>query len=238
MCELLCMTDIDCLLSAESSSHLPTNYICSYSVGCAGLGVADPQFSAPSELSYQDQADDRIDEEDISSIDPALLQAVLADPILLQAVDPHVLQAVLVQAATANLQLELDTARQSSTAPPPTIHTTSTTPHPVKHTSTLPPPSPAPLDVQDIHFPDPQPATSEHIQVSLPQIDIVQDRFQTRFGPEQINRLIVPPLVPHPTPADCHVASCDPGLAYNPLTRSCEWPDTLLDTGCNPEGLH
>ena len=27
MCELLCMTDIDCLLSAESSSHLPTNLI-------------------------------------------------------------------------------------------------------------------------------------------------------------------------------------------------------------------
>ena len=28
---------------------------------------------------------------------------------------------------------------------------------------------------------------------------------------------------------------CDPGLAYNTLSRSCEWPDTLLDAGCNPE---
>lgn len=29
---------------------------------------------------------------------------------------------------------------------------------------------------------------------------------------------------------------CDPGLAYSPLTGSCEWPDTLIETGCNPEG--
>ena len=58
--------------------------------------------------TFQDRAQDRIDEDDISSLDPALLQAVLADPILLKAVDPHVLQAVLVQAATANLALELN----------------------------------------------------------------------------------------------------------------------------------
>ena len=37
------------------------------------------------------------------SLDPGLLQAVLADPVLLQAVDPAVLQAVLVTAAAANL---------------------------------------------------------------------------------------------------------------------------------------
>ena len=37
------------------------------------------------------------------SLDPGLLQAVLADPVLLQAVDPRVLQAVLVTAAAANL---------------------------------------------------------------------------------------------------------------------------------------
>ena len=82
--------------------------------GCGCLGVGDPQFSSPSlEYSHHPaQAEARIDEaEDISSLDPALLQAVLADPVLLQAVDPHVLQAVLVQAATANLQLELDTSR-------------------------------------------------------------------------------------------------------------------------------
>ena len=29
---------------------------------------------------------------------------------------------------------------------------------------------------------------------------------------------------------------CDPGLAFSPLTGSCEWPDTLIETGCNPEG--
>ena len=28
---------------------------------------------------------------------------------------------------------------------------------------------------------------------------------------------------------------CDPGLAFSPLTGSCEWPDTLVETGCNPE---
>ena len=37
------------------------------------------------------------------TLDPGLLQAVLADPVLLQAVDPRVLQAVLVTAAAANL---------------------------------------------------------------------------------------------------------------------------------------
>ena len=82
--------------------------------GCEGLGLGDPQFSSPSlEYSHHDKAEDRIDDDDpdLASLDPALLQAVLADPVLLRAVDPHVLQAVLVQAATANLQLDLDTAR-------------------------------------------------------------------------------------------------------------------------------
>ena len=82
--------------------------------GCDGLGLGDPQFSSPSlEYRHYDKAEDRIDDEDpdLTSLDPALLQAVLADPVLLRAVDPHVLQAVLVQAATANLQLDLDTAR-------------------------------------------------------------------------------------------------------------------------------
>ena len=36
-------------------------------------------------------------------LDPGLLQAVLADPVLLQAVDPKVLQAVLVSAAAVNI---------------------------------------------------------------------------------------------------------------------------------------
>ena len=38
------------------------------------------------------------------NLDPGLLQAVLADPVLLQAVDPNVLQAVLVSAAAINLE--------------------------------------------------------------------------------------------------------------------------------------
>ena len=76
------------------------------------LGEADPQFSSPSrivifEYDYyseqfkQNEADDRMESEETSGIDPALLQAVLADPVLLQAVDPLVLQAVLVSAAAA-----------------------------------------------------------------------------------------------------------------------------------------
>ena len=84
------------------------------SEGCECLGLGDPQFSSPSlQFSHYDEAEDRIDDDTggLSSLDPALLQAVLADPVLLQAVDPHVLQAVLVQAATANLQLDLDTSR-------------------------------------------------------------------------------------------------------------------------------
>ena len=83
--------------------------------GCEGLGLGDPQFSSPSlEYSHYDEAEDRIDDgpDDLAGLDPALLQAVLADPVLLQAVDPHVLQAVLVQAATANLQLDLDKSRR------------------------------------------------------------------------------------------------------------------------------
>ena len=75
--------------------------------------MRDPQFSSPPSQRAQDRIDDDGDRLAPPSIDPALLQAVLADPVLLQAVDPHVLQAVLVQAATANLELELDTARTS-----------------------------------------------------------------------------------------------------------------------------
>ena len=50
-------------------------------------------------------------DQDTSALDPGLLQAVLADPILLQAVDPRVLQAVLVSAAQAT--------KVVSTLPPP-----------------------------------------------------------------------------------------------------------------------
>ena len=57
-----------------------------------------------------------------------------------------------------------------------------------------------------------------------------------------------PTTTPHPvtTSHTPHVADtcplvthlgepCDPGLAYNTLSRTCEWPDSLLEAGCNPE---
>lgn len=67
------------------------------------LAEADSQFSRSSHDRRMDQ--------DTSALDPGLLQAVLADPILLQAVDPRVLQAVLVSAAQAT--------KVVSTLPPP-----------------------------------------------------------------------------------------------------------------------
>ena len=100
------------------------------------LGEADPQFSSPSRIvRFQDEKDkddtfeqsvaqDRMDSGDTSGLDPALLQAVLADPVLLQAVDPRVLQAVLVSAAAANLAIP------SNPLPPP-LPPQVTTPVPV-----------------------------------------------------------------------------------------------------------
>lgn len=29
--------------------------------------------------------------------------------------------------------------------------------------------------------------------------------------------------------------ACDKGLAYDDRTHTCNWPDLLLDIGCNPE---
>ena len=235
-------------------------------LGCFSLGIGDPQFSSPSvyQFSSPDQASDRIDEDDITSIDPALLQAVLADPVLLQAVDPHVLQAVLVQAATANLQLELDSSSaQKKKLPsfPATPSPVNISIHPAQH-NTVP---------HQEHHQEPQHHPHDHHE----QLDIVlpqsTDQFQTRFGPEEIAQLNHhphpppqhPTQPPHPPPAppapaptappapaptapplylsDCSVIThlgeeCDPGLAYNSLTRTCEWPDTLLESGCNPEG--
>ena len=54
--------------------------------------------------------------------------------------------------------------------------------------------------------------------------------------------LVLPPVLPPgPQPGVCSLVTanglpCDPGLAFSPLTGSCEWPDTLIETGCNPEG--
>jgi len=53
---------------------------------------------------------------------------------------------------------------------------------------------------------------------------------------------ILPQSPPFPAapPGACSLVShnghpCDPGLAYSPATATCEWPDTLIDHGCNPE---
>merc|ERR1711892_846173 len=86
-------------------------YLTSCSTGMAlPLGESDPQFSSPRRtVIFEDEGGSdpykraAIDSRSESDIDPALLQAVLSDPILLQAVDPLVLQAVLVSAAAANL---------------------------------------------------------------------------------------------------------------------------------------
>ena len=61
-------------------------------------------------------AQDRIDED--SDLNPALLQAILSDPVLLQAVDPQVLQVVLVNAAAANLVIDNTSEKQSSKPTP------------------------------------------------------------------------------------------------------------------------
>ena len=54
-----------------------------------------------------------------------------------------------------------------------------------------------------------------------------------RFGHEDIRRLTQPQSTPHPP--TCTTSTCGPGLAINPLTGSCEWADTLIAKGCNPE---
>ena len=58
----------------------------------------------------------------------------------------------------------------------------------------------------------------------------------TRFSHEDVRRLTQPHSTPHP-PTDCERSQCGPGLAVNRVTGSCEWPDTLIAAGCNPELL-
>ena len=61
-------------------------------------------------------------------------------------------------------------------------------------------------------------------------------------GTKSKQELILPSVLPPgPQPGVCSLVTanglpCDPGLAFSPLTGSCEWPDTLIETGCNPEG--
>ena len=80
--------------------------------------------------------------------------------------------------------------------------------------------------------------------------DILQQFSKLQLGPDseqetgvQSERLEILPSVipPGPGAGVCSLVTangipCDPGLAFSPLTGSCEWPDTLIETGCNPEG--
>ena len=76
--------------------------------------------------------------------------------------------------------------------------------------------------------------------------DIVEELFQqlrSDPGTETLGKLELPPKAAPPI-APLGVCSlltangipCDPGLAYSPVTGSCEWPDNLIEHGCNPEG--
>ena len=64
----------------------------------------------------QTQAQDRIDENEEPSINLALLSAILSDPVLLQAIDPRVLQAVLVNAASSLTNTNI---QKKIASPPP-----------------------------------------------------------------------------------------------------------------------
>ena len=82
--------------------------------------------------------------------------------------------------------------------------------------------------------------------------DILQQFSKLQLGPGsapdketpvQSERLEILPSVipPGPGAGVCSLVTangipCDPGLAFSPLTGSCEWPDRLIETGCNPEG--
>ena len=78
--------------------HFPHSILCFFfTVYGESLAKADSQFSLSSHERRMDQ--------DNSALDPGLLQAVLADPVLLQAVDPRVLQAVLVSSCELAVRL-------------------------------------------------------------------------------------------------------------------------------------
>ena len=242
---------------------------------CHSLGEgAEWEYTAPAPARAQDRVDPGGPQ-----IDAALLRQVLEDPVLLQAVDPQVLQMVLVQAAAANL-LNIPNFL------PPT--TTSTTPRPR--------PPPPPLNLQPLlpqqslfHTTSSSvqnlPHSLQQIQVDLPNLDPATQRPPRRTPtapaspPQQIDEglrldtvslaqalrdhpdiaaelasrlqaepglaadlgLLDPVRAPTTPPAPhCPVTTpegslCGPGLAYSALTRACEWPDTLMEAGCNPE---
>ena len=246
-------------------------------------------------------AQDRMDP-GLPEIDAALLRQVLEDPALLAAVDPQVLQRVLVQAATANLLTlpgGLPSTTSTTTRPPPPPPRRD--PQPFNPQPLLPPRS---LVISSSNVEN-LPHRLDQIQVDLPNLEVEPElAFQTRpprrtasqpvaptqsleyrepqfsldsgslaqalrdhpdiatelarrlagepglaaelgLGPtvRQTTQLSLatpvrqttqaPPQCPERTPDG---SRCGPGLAYSHLSRACEWPDTLMDEGCNPEG--
>ena len=258
-----------------------------YSQGEGGAGDWDfhSQYQPP---AYQEQvqvAQDRVDQGP-PQIDAALLRQVLEDPVLLQAVDPNVLQMVLVQAATANL-LTI----------PAKLPSTTTTPSPPPPPP--PPPPPQPLNPKPLlphhtqtvssSIVEDLPHSLDQIQVDLPNLEPTNADGQLSLRPprrtpsapapaQQVANIgskldtasLAQALRDHPDIAaelavrlqmepdlaaelgllnplrgqpasSCpeHTpegAACSPGLAYSSITRACEWPDTLMENGCNPEG--
>ena len=271
-------------------------------------------------------AQDRMDP-GLPEIDAALLRQVLEDPALLAAVDPQVLQRVLVQAATANLlTLPGGLPSTTSTTPrPPSPPTRRRDPQPFNPQPLLPPGSLVisssnvgnlthRLDQIQVDLPNlevepelalqtrpprrtaSQPvAPSQSLEYREPQFSLdsgslaqalrdhpdiatelarrlagepglaaelglgptVRQTSQLGLGPpvrqttqlglatpvRQTTQLGLatpkrqttqpPPKCPEKTPDG---SECGPGLAYSHLSRACEWPDTLMDEGCNPEG--
>jgi hypothetical protein len=248
--------------------------------GEGGAGDWDfHQHYQPAQPQAPRRAQARVDHATVQ-IDAALLRQVLEDPVLLQAVDPAVLQQVLVQAATANLltlpkQLSSTT---STTAPPaaPLLNPQPLLPYEALTASTSTvdnlPLSLAQLQVELPNLepgppatrrpprrtppaPAPAQAIAEPQALRLDTISLAQAiRDHPDIAAELAARLqqepglaadlgLLPPVrapVTAPPPA-CPLATpggapCGPGLAYSHLTRACEWPDTLMEAGCNPEG--
>ena len=271
---------------------------------CQGEGGAgDWDFHSQYQPQAPPVAQDRVDPGG-PQIDAALLRQVLEDPVLLQAVDPNVLQMVLVQAATANLLTIPAKLPSTTTTPPPPP------PPPLNPKPLLPRQSP-PTSVSSSTV-DNLPHRLDQIQVDLPNLEPAEMSQQLSLRPPRrspsisapANQQVVagigsskldtaslaqalrdhpdiaaelavrlqmepdlaaelgllssltdrrptlarptlaPPSYPLPTlppPPSCpqitpEGATCSPGLAYSSISRACEWPDTLMENGCNPEG--
>ena len=260
-------------------------------LGEGGAGDWDFHGQYQQSPSYQQQAQapvaqDRVDP-GTPQIDAALLRQVLEDPVLLQAVDPNVLQMVLVQAATANL-LTIPAKLPSTTTTPPSSPPPPTPPPPPLNPKPLLPrqsPTVSSSTVEDL------PHSLDQIQVDLPNLEPVEGQLSLRpprrtpsisapvqqvasigskldtaslaqalrdhpdiaaelavrlqmepdlaaelglLPPHRERPLLAPPSCPQLSPEGI---ACRPGLAYSTITQACEWPDTLMESGCNPEGI-